>query len=160
MVQTFAGRTLRYSALTGGSRRTQFDMSGGKALGSFRQSRGAGSPGPDSRAVQHVQLAAETFDPMPCLCAGVVEAATTVSACRQHEGGDNNYEHDRNHQDRGQQDRGHRLDSTRGVTLIVSVRLELHGTLNRRQTVNAPPSWASERPRTSWAMRCASDACW
>jgi hypothetical protein len=103
VVQAFDGGVLSDAALPAGSCGPQLGTGGGKSLSSFRQSRGADCSGPDRRTVQHQQLAAETFHPMPSLRAGVVKLATTVSARRKRKGGDNNDEHHRDQQDRRQQ---------------------------------------------------------
>jgi hypothetical protein len=113
VVQAFDSSVLSDAALPAGPRGPQLGTGGGKSLGSFRQPRRADRSAPDRRTVEHQQLAAETFNPMPSLCAGVIKLATMVSARRERESGDDNDEHHRNQQHRSQQNGGHRIDSTR-----------------------------------------------
>ena len=117
-MQAFDGSVLRDAALPAGPRGSQLSTGSGESLSRFRQSRGANCSGPDRRTVQHQQLAAETFHPMPSLRAGVVKLATTVSARRKRKGGDNNDEHHRDQQDRRQQNGGHRIDGTPDTTVV------------------------------------------
>ena len=96
MVQSFDGSVLSDPALPAGPGGPQLGTGGCEALGSFGQPRGAGCSTPDRRAVEHQQLAAETFNPVPGLCAGVGKLATMVGPRCHGEGGDNNDEHHRN----------------------------------------------------------------
>jgi hypothetical protein len=112
VVQTFTGSVLSDAALPAGPRGPQLGTGGGETLGSFGQARGADCSAPDRRTVEHQQLAAETFDPVPSLCAGVVKLATLVGARCKRKGGDDNDEHHRDQQHRSQQNGGHRTDST------------------------------------------------
>ena len=112
VVQAFHGGAFSDTALPAGPRDTQFGTGGGESLCSFRESRGANCSRSDRRGIQHQQLAAEAFNPVPSLRASIVKLATAVRARSKREGGDNNDEHHRDKQDRSQQDGGHRLDST------------------------------------------------
>jgi hypothetical protein len=95
-MQAFDGSVLSDAALPAGPRGPQLGTSGGESLGSFRQPGWADGSAPDRRTVEHQQLAAETFDPVPSLCAGVGKLATMVGPRCNGEGGDNNDEHHRN----------------------------------------------------------------
>jgi hypothetical protein len=96
VVQSFDGSALSDPALSAGRGGPQLGTGGGETLGSFAQPRGPGCSAPDRRTVEHQQLAAETFDPVPSLCAGVGKLATMVGPRCNGEGGDNNDEHHRN----------------------------------------------------------------
>jgi len=113
VVQAFHGRFLRDAALSRGPRGPELGTGSGESLGSFGQACSSSRPEPGSGPVKHEQLAAEAFNPMPCLRTGVVELAATVRASREHEGGDDNDEHHRDQHHRGHQHCGHGLDGTR-----------------------------------------------
>jgi hypothetical protein len=112
VVQAFDSSVLSDAALPAGPRGPQLGTGGGEPLGCFRQPRGADCSAPDRRTVEHQQLAAEPFNPMPSLGAGVLKLATMGGAHREREGGDDNDEHHRNQEHRSQQNGGHRVDST------------------------------------------------
>ncbi|MEN3267677.1 MAG: hypothetical protein V7646_4571 [Pseudonocardia sp.] len=107
MVQAFDGRFLRNAALSGGPSGPQLGTGSGESLGSFGQSRGASRREPDSRPVEHQQLAAQPFNPVPCLRADVVETAPTVRARRKHKRGDDNDEYHRDQHHRSHQHSRH-----------------------------------------------------
>jgi hypothetical protein len=144
VVQALHGGALSDPALSAGSCDTQFGTGGGESLCSFRESLGANCSTSDRRGVQHQQLAAEAFDPMPSLRTGVVKLATAVRAHRKRKGADNNDEHHRDQHDRSQQDCGHRFDGTPEATAA--------GGLSRATR----PSWAG--PTSSGSTSPASRA--
>ena len=79
----------------------------------------ASRPDSGSGPVEHEQLTAQPFDPVPSLRTGVVELAATVRASRERDGGDDNNEHHRDQHHRGHQHCGHVLDGTRGTAVAV-----------------------------------------
>ena len=97
----------------------------GESLGSFGQSHRASRREPGSRPIEHQQLAAQPFNPVPCLRAGVVETAATVRARRKRKGDDDNDEHHREQHHRGHQHSGHRLDGTRETAVAVGPRVSV-----------------------------------
>ena len=153
VVQAFHGSALSDTALPAGPRDTQFGTGGGEPLCSFRESRGADCSRSDRRGVQHQQLPAEAFDPMPGLRASIVELATVVRARRERKGGDNNDEHHRDQGDRSQQDGGHRIDGTPDTCPGRSSCATGYG--QRRSLQSSPPGEASPgtrgRGRVSYA---------
>ncbi len=113
VVQAFDGRVLRDPALSRGPRARELGTGSGESLGSFGRSRSTSRPEAGSGPVDDEKLAAQPFNPMPGLRAGVVELAATVRASREREGGDDNDEHHRDQHHRGHQYCGHGLDGTR-----------------------------------------------
>jgi len=104
---------LRDAALSRGPRGPELGTGSGKSLGGFGQSRSSSRLEPGSGPVEHEQLTAQPFNPMPGLRTGVVELAATARARREGEGGDDKDEHHRDQHHRGHQHRGHALDGTR-----------------------------------------------
>jgi len=84
VVQAFHRRFPCHAALPRGPRDRELGTGSGESLGSFGQACSSSRPEPGSGPVKHEQLAAEAFNPMPCLRTGVVELAATVRASREH----------------------------------------------------------------------------
>ena len=119
MVQAFNGRVLGDAALSRGPRGSELSTGSGESLGGFGQSRSASRPEPGSSPVEQEQLAAQPFDPMPCLRTGVFELAAVARASRERECGDDNDEHHRYQHHRGHEYCGHALDGTRQTAVAV-----------------------------------------
>jgi len=120
VVQAFHGRLLSDAALSRGPRCRELGTGSGESLSGFGQSRSGSRPEAGSGPVEHEQLAAQPFDPVPGLRAGVVEPAVEVRTSREREDGDDNDEHHRDQHHRGHQHCGHGLDGTRPRAVVVA----------------------------------------